>query len=392
MPEYPRAPDDGRDILPEMRLSDALLQRPAAIKSPWQILRIAVAVTISWVVGEWISPSTFGIFAPITTLLVIGTSPWSTFSLSIQRVLGTGLGVLLASIWVNGVGVSWWSVFAGIAAALAIAAVLPMSLGAQFQIPTAVLFVFAIGAGSWSQDLWRVLDVAIGGAIGMLAVYLPPPHPRPERFEKALGDYRDALIGVIRQVGQECGSYAEPLPADVLHSFVDSSRRTVAAADRARQALVSLTETARLNPRGRAMHETIDDDAYRWRRLTGLGAQVRTLAGAATRTYDRTDIEPALPPATFESLMTDLAGVALVSLGAPDQPVRVVSRAEVDERADALELTLRRTADEVAAARPGATLESVSLLGRINHIVWQLRRFGAPLDEEDAALDQEDVG
>ena len=87
----PRQRDDGREILPELRLSDVLLQRPAAFRSPWQALRIAIAVTVSWAVGAWISPSTFGIFAPLTTLMVIGASPWSALGLSLQRILTTAV-------------------------------------------------------------------------------------------------------------------------------------------------------------------------------------------------------------------------------------------------------------------------------------------------------------
>lgn len=382
-PAIPHRPDDGLDILPEMRLSDALMQRPAAIRSPWQILRIAVAVTVSWMVGEWLSPSTFGIFAPITTLLVVGTSPWSTFGLSVQRILGTGVGVLIASVWVNWVGVAWWTVLIGLAASLTIAALLPMSLGAQFQIPTAVLFVLALGAGSWEQDLWRVLDVAIGGAIGIIAVYLPPPHPHPERFELALQSYRDAIISVIRSIGAESGRYDTPLPVDVMHEFVNESRTLVDKADKARQALVSLSETARLNPRGRSVRDELADDALRWRRLAGISAQVRTLAGAATRTYDRTQLDPALPEETFARLMDELAGVAEAALGPEGEPVRTTSPERVAERGSALEADLRRTADEVAASRPGETLESVSLLGRINHILGQLRGFDRVPDDED---------
>lgn len=57
---------------------------------------------------------------------------------------------------------------------------LPWSVGGQLQIPIAVIFVMAIGPGSIAQDLWRVLDVVIGGVIGIAAVYIYPPRPKPE--------------------------------------------------------------------------------------------------------------------------------------------------------------------------------------------------------------------
>ncbi|MGA1669081.1 MAG: FUSC family protein, partial [Candidatus Nanopelagicales bacterium] len=172
-----RPADDGRDILPDLRLADVMQQRPASFRSPWQILRIGVAVTVAWMVGYWVSPSSFGIFAPLTTLMVISSSPWSTFGLSMQRILTTALGVFATTLWVTYVDVTWWSVLIAMLVALFVASRLPVSLGARFQIPTAVLFVFALGQVSWEQAGWRVVDVAIGGAVGILAIYLPPPKP-----------------------------------------------------------------------------------------------------------------------------------------------------------------------------------------------------------------------
>ncbi|MGI9197230.1 MAG: hypothetical protein ACR2KE_08035, partial [Candidatus Nanopelagicales bacterium] len=64
--ETERPPDDGREILPDLTVSEVLQQRPAGFSSPWQIARIAIAVTVSWAVGYWVSPSSFGIFAPLT--------------------------------------------------------------------------------------------------------------------------------------------------------------------------------------------------------------------------------------------------------------------------------------------------------------------------------------
>ena len=115
-------------------------------------VRIAIAVTVSWVVAAAVSQSEFALFAPITTLLVVQSSPWTTLGVSVQRILGTGLGVLVASVYVNLVGLTWWSFLIGVLAALLVARLLPWSIGGQLQIPVAVVFVLALGPGSVQQD------------------------------------------------------------------------------------------------------------------------------------------------------------------------------------------------------------------------------------------------
>ena len=139
--------DELDDLLPDLGVSDVLQQRPAGIGSVRHAVRIAVAVTVSWVVAEAVSQSEFALFAPITTLLVVQSSPWTTLGVSMQRILGTGIGVLVASVYVNLLGLSWWSFLGGVLAALLIARALPWSLGGQLQIPVAVVFVLALGAG-----------------------------------------------------------------------------------------------------------------------------------------------------------------------------------------------------------------------------------------------------
>ena len=95
------------------------------------VLRLAIAVTVSWLIALAVSQSALGIFAPITTLLVVQSSPWSTLGLSLQRILGTGIGVLSASLWVNLVGLTPWSFFLGVLAALLVARLVPWSISGQ---------------------------------------------------------------------------------------------------------------------------------------------------------------------------------------------------------------------------------------------------------------------
>lgn len=376
-------PDDGREILPDLGVLDVLQQRPASFNSAWQVARIAVAVTVSWMVGYWLSPSSFGIFAPLTTLTVVSTSPWSTWGLSLQRILATGVGVFVATLWVSWVGVTWWSILIAILVALVGASRLPLSLGGQFQVPVSVLFVFALGVASWEQAAWRLIDVALGGAIGILAIYLPPPKPRPEKFEASLQVYRDHILDLLGTIADEIRNQDTPLGPDVLHEFIDESRSLRGDADLARDELVGLAESLAFNPRGRHVKEELGDDALRLRRLASIGVHVRGISGAVNKQYDRTWLKPALDESLLADLLDELAALGRVALGYPDDPVRTTSREETDRLADHLDDRLRGLADHLARDQVGEVLESVSLLGRLQYVVDQMQGFDREPGEAD---------
>lgn len=367
--------DDLEDLLPDLGMADVLRQRPAGIGSWRHAVRIAIAVTASWAIALAVSHSQFSLFAPITTLLVVQSSPWTSLGVSIQRIVGTGLGVLLASIYVNLLGLTWWSFLIAVLASLLIARLLPMSVGGQLQIPVAVVFVLALGPGTIQQDAWRVLDVVIGGAVGLAAVFVFPPRPRPTAVEAALRQYRDALVDTVRQIAAETGTLPEPLPSGAVHAFVGPSRRLRDVADGARAALVKFAEGSHLNLRSRTVPDDLAGYALRLRRLTGIGVQLRGIVGAVNRTYDRAGIEPALPAERLRALLYDVAGLMEAVLGAGPAQVGGTNRALSADAGALLAERLRHEADAIAQNGVGEVLESVSLLGRLDHVRMQVVEF-----------------
>jgi MFS family permease len=375
-PADPRS-SDIEDLLPDLGISDALQQRPAGIGSIRHAIRIALAVTVSWMIARAVSGSSFSLFAPITTLLVVQTSPWTTLGVSVQRILGTGIGVLVASVYVNLVGLTWWSFLLGVLAALLIARLLPWSLGGQLQIPVAVVFVLALGAGSWEQDRWRLIDVVIGGLVGLVAVFVFPQRPNPEAFESAMRTYRDAVIDTVRSVGEESAAPHGLLGPDEVHAYVAPSRQLRERADAARKALVLLVEGAQLNMRAGGVATDLEERALRLRRLSGIAVQVRGIVGAANRLYDREGLVPMLTGAELDSIVRDLGSLMAAVLGAPGDVVGAGDPTMARDLDAALVARLHHTADEVVARRDrmGDVLASVSMLGRLDHVRGQLIDF-----------------
>ena len=356
-----------------MTLNDILALRPSGLGSLTHAIRVGIAVTLSWLIATVASDSTYGLFAPITTLLVVQSSPLSTLSLSIQRILGTGIGVLLASVWVNAVGLNWWSFLVAVLVALAVARKLPWSLAGQLQIPVAVVFVLAMGPMNMQQDMWRVIDVIIGGVVGLIAVYVYPPRPKRGPFLDALATYRDGVIDTVAEIAKGCGAETGPLPDGVDHQFLVSSRGLRAQSDAARDALITYASSAMLNPRGRVARAGLASDVERLRAVSAFALQVRGLAGATNRLYDRA-VPAALAAEDFRGLMEQVQRLARAVLaGEPGDP----SSGDVGDIASGLASAVRESAERILAkhAQVSDVMESLGVLTRIDYLQQQLLLF-----------------
>ncbi len=285
----------------ELGIAQALNTRTRGVGSLSMVLRIAVATTVSWFVAQKVSASVLPIFAPATTLLVVQASPFSTLGMLAQRVLGTGLGVAAATLYVTYVPIAWWAVFIAIAAALLAARALPVGVVGQLQIPVAVVFVLALGPGDLQTDLWRVFDVVIGGLIGVVAVFVAPPRPRVAEAATAVDDYLRAISSALRSAARDVGQHAVPLPATTRHAFVGDARALLSFVGSTEDALADAVESVKFNPRARRLDDELERVSRR--RLWGLilATQTRALVGSIDRLYDREGTPPAL---TAQALAT----------------------------------------------------------------------------------------
>jgi uncharacterized membrane protein YccC len=319
-------------------------------------------------------PGANALFAPLTALIVVQATPWRTIGVTIQRVAGAAIGVLLASLWVNLVGLTWWSMLIATLVSLLVARQFKWSIGGQLQIPLAVVFVMALGPGSIDHDVWRVIDVVIGGVIGMAFTVILPSRPSVTRLESSLRDFRQGIYDMLEAVARECGTLEVPLAHGEDHAFAVESRRMHSLSASARAQLVAVAEGTHLNFRGREVAERLEGDALRLQRLASIAVQARGLGGAANRLYDRSDITPALPATDFSRLVTDLVQLMRVALGSGSDPVGSGDAEAVFTASSELEQSLSILASRIAAEGSVATdvLASISMLGRIDHVRWQL--------------------
>lgn len=369
------------DLLPGENLSGALKIRPAEIGSYKHIARVAIAATVAWLIATNLSQSTLGIFAPITTLLVVQASPWSTLAISAQRIVGTGLGVLGASVWVNLLGLSWWSFGLGLVISLIVARLLPFSLGGQFQIPIAVIFVMALGPGSMEQDLWRVLDVGIGGVVGIIAVLVWPPKPPLSRYLTTLAQYRDDIYDVLIAIRDESGTDVHSR----VHNYIPKARDLRDGAVTAREQLAQVSQSTHVNLRAGNLRSQIPQLALSLRRLLGFAIQVRGLAGAADALYDRRE-PAALTPDQLHELVDALLDQASAALGARGEAIVLAGDTGTLD-SGVLTRDIRDMASSVVAefGDVSSVLESIALIGRFDFLRKQIQSYatGEHVFEED---------
>lgn len=360
------------DLLPGGSFGGALKIRPSGIGSYKHIARVAIAATIAWLIATNLSQSTLGIFAPITTLLVVQTSPWSTLGISAQRVLGTGAGVLGASIWVNLLGLSWWTFGLGLLISLLIARLLPFSFGGQIQIPIAVIFVLSIGPNSMQQDLWRLLDVGIGGAVGIAAVLAWPPKPPLGLFLETMAKYRDDIFDVLRAIGEESGTDVHGR----VHDYIPKARQLRDGSLQAREQLTQVSEGTHANLRAGDIRSQLPQLALSLRRLLGFAIQVRGLAGATDALYDRR-LPAALKPDQLNELIRELLTQAESAMGAKGAPIVLAGDTSALNSTE-LAASIRKMATNVVAdfGDVSSVLESIAILGRFDYLRAQVQSYG----------------
>ena len=128
----------------------------------------------------------------------------------------------------------------------------------------------------------------------------------------------------------------------------------------------------------------LQSDALRLRRLGGMAVQIRGIAGAANLLYDRA--EPArLSADEFRRVVAALAELAASTLGETGEPVATADPATVQQLSDRLAVLIRNAADALTpqGEGPGSSLESVSILGRLDHVRQQMMVFALAAEDEE---------
>ena len=227
-----------------------------------------------------------------------------------------------------------------------------------------MILVVALGPTS-GYAAARLLDCAIGGAIGILVALLVPESPQIEPVRSAITGWARVLRQSLREIAAALAARdGQPVPPAEQHPFVDRMINRLRAADEALTSSVSVAfESIQFNPRARRKKAKVQElaDVLPWCRRLSL--RVEALALGVDALYDRSVHEPRVDRLTLSELLFDAS--ALV----PDQSTEPVPEAAAAFRTRLGETLRGATSHETSVAM---VLDSVSLLGRLDHIVVEL--------------------
>ena len=327
-----------------------------------QLAKTVLAAVVAWVIAASVLELPQPFLAPWAALLVVHATVYRTFSKGTQQVAATVVAVVLASAVGEALGLSTTAVAVLLVVALVMGAV-PW-LGAEATtIATTALVVLTTGFEDDVMLISRLLDTAIGVAVGLVVNVVVWPPLRRHTAAKALDRVDDAIGELLVDIADDLR--ADRRTEDV-EDWIERTRDIDKDLGHAWALVRQAQESARMNPRRSARSMR---DPKQWhgllRRMEQAIADTRSLA----RTIGAQSRERALDPGFAEPWVEMLgeAGRAAASadpaallavrerLAAFTEELRTTERSEEWPIYGAMIINLRNIVDamdEVAAANP----------------------------------------
>ncbi|MCW2807185.1 MAG: rane protein-like protein [Marmoricola sp.] len=125
-------------------------------------VRLMGAAVVAYLVSSALFPGTQPLTGPLTALLVVQATLFSTLRMGVLRVASVVSGVLVAVFVSDVVGLSWWSLGAVTGAALAIGQLLRLR-EQLLEVPISAMLILGIPAAATA----RVAETLIGAGVGV---------------------------------------------------------------------------------------------------------------------------------------------------------------------------------------------------------------------------------
>ena len=240
-----------------------------------QLVKTVVAAVAAWLIAASVLDVPQPFLAPWAALLVVHATVYRTFSKGMQQVAATVVAVLLATIVGESLGLSTGAITLLLVVALVLGSV-PW-LGAEATtIATTGLVVLTTGFDSDRLLVARLLDTAIGVAVGLLVNVLVWPPLRRHTAAQALDRIDDGIGELLVDMA---GGLGDGCQDEDVKGWIDRTRDLDGDLEQAWALVRQAQESARMNPRrsARAMKNPSD-----WhellRRMEQAVAETRSLA------------------------------------------------------------------------------------------------------------------
>lgn len=341
-----------------------------------QTLRATAAATISYVIALHATDQQAPLTAPLTALLVVQVTLFSTITKGARRVSAVVLGVLIAIGFSAVMGLSWWSLALIILAALSVARLVRVG---EFVNEVAISAMLILGVTQLASQAWdRVDETLIGAAVGLTfnLVFAPPVwvEPAAESIEGLARHLSDLLRAISRELDA-------PPVVERIEARLYEARQLDEYVSEVDDALRRAEDSLRLNPRV--------SEGLLSRLVLRTGLDTLEICAAVVRALTRSLADLAKRREGDEPLLAADVGVSIERtfrhVGAALVSFAELVTAQVSENAEQAEDQL---AEQLAAAWRSRDEAARLLLDRVReHLrAWQLH--GAILSEIDRILDE----
>ena len=332
--------------------------------------RLTFAAVLAYVVAVAVlHEPTPPLTGPLTALLVVQATLFSTLNAGFRRLASVVSGVLISVVLTNVMGLTWWSLGIVIALALLVGHLVRLEEH-LLEAPISAMLILGVSSTADTAASYRIGETLVGAGVGILVNVLLPQPVRTGSAGVAVERVATDAAALLDRVGDELPQGASREQAyGWLADFRSLSHR-VDAADRA---IVELAESRRLNPRAvgrvdptpilRSGLDALEHSVVSLRALfrsiaDGLREEAAEDSAPETRGYDADLLE------AFGGLLHDLAG-SLRAFGA-------LVRAEADPNHPGTDTALAEALDSLRETRAFLT-ELLLVDARADPTLWLLR-------------------
>jgi hypothetical protein len=209
------------------------------------VIRLTTAAMVSYLLTLTLTSGAIDLTGPLTALLVMQASAFSTLKMGAIRVGAVLAGVLVATLVSIWIGLNWWSLGAVIAASLILARI--FRLGEQaMEAPISAMLILGVTNPNVAAEI-RVLNTLIGAGVGVAFNLIYPPALPTRRASRAIIDAADATAAPLDAASQ--GLAMGPINREQVQDWLDRVHAGGLRLKSATETVASLKDSRRLNPR-----------------------------------------------------------------------------------------------------------------------------------------------
>lgn len=253
------------------------------VRPSWfQLFKGAAASIITWFVCAAIFTEQLPIFGAIAALLVMQDNVDQSLTKGLERVIGVLIGVSVAIGAGSLFGNQPWLFIAAIPAAMAVGWLLRMTPASANQVAISALLMIALGGLQLHYGVERLVETAIGAAIGVLINAFVVAPVRNSSMHEAIVMLTDDAALVLEEIAD---GLTTPRDSEWLAQMLADARALQAERTRVHQLLRQARDSLRFNPRSRRYREELEEDDRQFQRLQPIVTQVTGMARALTDLY-----------------------------------------------------------------------------------------------------------